>query len=112
MRRAKEIMVLLALLLGMMAFVLWHVLDRRARTRATPPVALTPPPPAVPVDLTKHDGLTIDLSSGRPVVKDSAEDRAALAQAKQEMDEAVKGVTFGPPKKQTPPPEPAAPKPD
>lgn len=106
MRRSKEIMVLLALLLGMMAFVLWYVLDRRGRTRAIPPVSLTPPPPARPVDLTQHDGQTLDLSSGRPVVKDSAEDRAALVKAKQEMDEAMKGVTFGPPaRKPAPPPE-------
>jgi len=40
MRRNKEIIVLLALLLGMMGFVLWYVIDRRARNRATPP--LTP----------------------------------------------------------------------
>ena len=41
MRRNKEIIVLLALLVGMMAFVLWYVIDRRARNRATPakPVA-------------------------------------------------------------------------
>ncbi len=37
MRRNKEIIVLLALLLGMMGFVLWYVIDRRARNRAAPP---------------------------------------------------------------------------
>jgi hypothetical protein len=110
-RRAKEIIVLLVLLLGMAGYVLWYVIDRRARTRAAPPVATKPVPPAAPVDLTKHDNQTIDFSSGQPVVKDSAEERAAIAKAKQEMDEAVKGVTFGPPAKKTPPPpEPAPPK--
>ena len=45
MRRNKEIMILLALLVGMMGFVLWYVIDRRARNRAeAQPVqpALTP----------------------------------------------------------------------
>ena len=37
MRRNKEIIVLLVLLVGMMAFVLWYVIDRRAKNRATPP---------------------------------------------------------------------------
>ncbi len=97
-------MVLLALLLGMMGFVAWYVIARRAKMRATPPVAVQPPPPAAPVDLTQHDNQTIDLSSGRPVVKDSAEDRAALEQAKKDMAEAVKGVTFGPPAGKAEPP--------
>ena len=33
MRRNKEIIVLLVLLAGMMAFVLWYVIDRRAKNR-------------------------------------------------------------------------------
>lgn len=97
-------MVLLALLLGMMGFVTWYVIDRRAKLRATPPVSVTPPPPGKPVDLTQHDNQTLDLSSGRPVVKDTAEDRAAIEQAKKEMAEAVKDVTFGPPARKAPPP--------
>ncbi len=114
MRRSKEIIVLAVLLVGMIGYVLWYVVDRRARMRAAPPVAGQL---AAPVDLTKHDGQTLDFSSGRPVVKDSAEDRAAIAKAKREMDEAVKGVTFGPPVTQPqppppPPPEPAPPKKD
>jgi hypothetical protein len=106
-RRSKEIIVLAVLLAGMIGYVLWYVIDRRARLRAAQPVAVKPVPP---VDLMKHDGQTIDFSSGRPVVKDSAEDRAAIAKAKQEMDEAAKDVTFGPPAKKSPPPEPAPPK--
>ncbi len=46
MRRSKEIMVLLALLVGAMGFVLWYVIDRRARMRAeaesAPAPALAP----------------------------------------------------------------------
>lgn len=34
MRRNKEIIILLALLVGMMVFVLWYVIDRRAKNRA------------------------------------------------------------------------------
>jgi hypothetical protein len=103
-RRSKEIIVLAVLLAGMAGYVLWYVIDRRAKMRAAPPVAVQP---AAPVDLTKHDGQTIDFSSGRPVVKDSAADRAAIEKAKQEMAEAAKDVTFGPPAKKPPaPPEP------
>ena len=102
-------MVLLALLLGMMGFVVWYVIDRRAKMRLpeSPAAAVN----ASPVDLTQHDNQTVEFSSGRPVVKDTAEDRAAIAQARKDMAEAVKGVTFGPPAKKTEPlpPEPAKP---
>ncbi|AOS44398.1 hypothetical protein Verru16b_01460 [Lacunisphaera limnophila] len=120
MRRSKEIIVLLALLLGAMAFVLWYVIDRRARNRAAPPAATVLLPavapqtagtgqPAPPVDLTKHDGQTIDFSSGQPVVKNSPEDQAAIDAAAKDLAEATQGVTFktAPP----PPPPPAEPKP-
>ena len=105
---------LVVLLVGMIGFILWYVVDRRARNRAEsrPSVATKPVPPAAPVDLARHDGQTIDFSSGRPVVKDSAADQAAIEQATREMAEAVKGVTFGPPAKKAPPPEPIPPKKD
>jgi hypothetical protein len=65
-----------------------------------------------PVDLTEHDGKTIDFSSGKPVIKDTPEDRAAIAEAQQEMDAAVRGITFDPPPKrfELPPTPPAPPK--
>ncbi len=66
-----------------------------------------PAPLENPVDLAKHDGQTIDFSSGKPVVKDSAEDQAALDAAAKDLAEASKGVTFDPPKKK---PEPVPPK--
>lgn len=105
MRRSKEIMILLTLLVGAMAFVLWYVIDRRAKNRAAPPVATRPLAPAPPVDLTQHDGRTIDFSSGSPVVKDAPEDRAALNAAVEDIAEATRDVVFkaAPP----PPPEPA-----
>lgn len=42
MRRSKELMLLLALLLSAMAFVLWYVIDRRAKIYAHPPAAQQP----------------------------------------------------------------------
>jgi zona occludens toxin (predicted ATPase) len=49
MRRNKEIMILLGLLVGMMGFVLWYVIDRRAKNRANPaPTAVQPVTPARP----------------------------------------------------------------
>ena len=100
MRRSKEIVILFALLVGAMIFVLWYVIDRRAKNRAAPPVAshvLAPEPPAAqPVALgtpeTEHK--TIDFSTGQPVVKDSPEDKAVIDAALKEMAEATKDVTF------------------
>lgn len=90
---------LVALLVTAMAAVLWYVIERRARHRAAPPAVTQT------VDLTKHDGKTIDFSSGKPVVKDSPEDQAAIAAALKDMEEASKDTTFGtpPPKKPEPP---------
>lgn len=116
MRRSKEIMLLLTLLVGAMAFVLWYVVDRRARNRAAPAVAPQasgpgPLPPAPPVDLTQHDRKTIDFSSGQPVVKETDADKAALEAAVKDISEATQGVTFkaAPKPKQTPPATPPAP---
>lgn len=113
MRRSREIIVLLALLLGVMAFVLWFVAQRRAERRAAPtpaPRVLGPvlqPPPSV--DLRQLDGRTVDFSSGRPVVRDTAEDRAALAAGRRELEAAQQEVTFEAPRP-TPPPPPPPPK--
>lgn len=103
MRRSKEIMLLLTLLVAAMGFVLWYVIDRRAKNRAAPPAATRTHAPAPPVDLTKHDGQTIDFSSGQPVVKNTPEDQAALAAATKDIAEATQGVTF----KAAPPPNPS-----
>lgn len=117
MRRSKEIIVLLALLVGAMGFVLWYVIDRRAKNRAAPPPAtrnLAPePPPAgtatvlpagepVVLGTAETERKTIDFSSGQPVVKDSPEDQAALEAALKDIAEASKGVTFEPAPKTMP----------
>ncbi|MDD2762986.1 MAG: hypothetical protein PHE83_03305 [Opitutaceae bacterium] len=76
---------LLPWLIGLAVFaalLAWRLHDRRRH--------------AGPVDLTRHDGQTIDFSSGRPVVKDTPGDRAATEKAVQEMEEAVKDITFNP----------------
>ncbi len=96
-------LLLLLLLLGISA-VLWYVLDRRA-TMLAPTAAARIPVPADQVDLTKHDLQTIDFSSGRPVVMDSPEERAALAAAEKELAEVVRSVTFESPKKNPVPPK-------
>jgi hypothetical protein len=136
MRRSKEIIVLLALLAGAMAFVLWYVIDRRAKNRATAVPALTTPPagpaPVVPPAVTKSTGATpvsgpvtvlpdpqsvalgtatterktVDFSDGRAVVKDSVEDRTAIDAAMKDIAEASQSVSFD-----DPPKKPAAPTP-
>ncbi len=106
-RPPKEILFLLVLLLGAMAFVLWYVVDRRAQNRAAPPPAAraaAPAPAPEPVDLTKTDGKTVDFSSGRPVVKDTPADKAAIDAALKDMEEARQATHFD----RTPPPEPKA----
>ncbi len=113
-------MVLLALLVGAMGFVLWYVVDRRAKNRAAPPPAATrtlaPEPPAtgpqtvlppkqdVTLDATT-ERKTVDFSSGQPVVKDSDADRAAIDEAMKDIAAASKEVTFEP----TPAPKSAPP---
>lgn len=107
MPRSKEILFLLLLLVGAMGFVLWYVIDRRAKNRAAPPTAartLAPEPPAAPVDLTRHERQTIDFSSGQPVVKDTPEDRAALDAALKDIADATKDVKFTPAPKPAPKP--------
>jgi len=109
MRRSKEIVFLFALLFAAMAFVLWYVIDRRAKNRIAPPVAtrtLAPEPPstapAKPPEVAlggANEAKTIDFSSGQPVVKESPEDQAALNAALKEMAEATKDVVIPPPKK-------------
>ncbi len=103
---------LLVLLVAVMAFVLWFVRGRRAELRNRPagekvvgPLPATPSPPApasTPLDLAQHEAKTIDFSSGQPVVKDSATDRAALDQGLKDIEEATRGVTFEAAKKEAP----------
>ena len=97
MRRSKEIMILFALLAGAIVFVLWYVIDRRAKNRAAPPVTtrtLAPEPPPVALGTAETEHKTIDFSTGKPVVKDTPEDQAVIDAAIKEMAEATKHVTF------------------
>lgn len=115
MRRSKELIVLVVLLLGTVAFILWYVVDRRAKNRetGTPDNRLVGPlsAPAIgdgpngaatetpkPLSFEQVDGKTLDLSRGKPVLKDTPEDRAAMEAALKEMEEATKDVTFDAPK--------------
>ena len=70
-----------------------------------PAVAVQSVKPAEPVVLGgPNEHKTIDFSSGQPVVKDSAEDQAAIDAALKDMAEATKNVTFEAPKKKAVPP--------
>lgn len=59
------------------------------------------PKPNPQPEVVIQDGKTIDFSSGKPVVKDSAAEKAAIDAAVKEMDTATKDIKFGPTK---PPP--------
>jgi hypothetical protein len=114
-RRSRELVVLLVAFAALAIFVLWYVGQRRAENRArgqTGPRELGPflaAPAAPPVDLTQAEGKTVDFSSGRPVVKDSPEDRAALERGLREIEEARKGVTFEAAPQEKPKEEPRRP---
>jgi hypothetical protein len=66
---------------------------RATAARSQPPEPL---PPLAPGVVPIRDQKTIDFSSGKPVVKDDAAEKAAIEAALREMEEATKGVTFGP----------------
>lgn len=53
-----------------------------------------PQPDATHSSVVIKDGQTIDFSSGKPVVTDSAKDKAIIDAAVKEMDEAARHVTF------------------
>jgi hypothetical protein len=56
----------------------------------------TPPPP-LPAGITAiQDQKTIDFSGGRAQVRNESADKAALEAGLREIEEATKGVTFGP----------------
>lgn len=96
MKGQKEIIVLLVLLAVAAGGVLLYVINRRATMLAQPVATKTigPLAPAPMVDLTKHDGQTIDFSTGRPKVAETPEDRAALEQGLKDIEEARRGVIF------------------
>lgn len=52
-------------------------------------------PPAKP-EVKIEENQTIDFSGGEAVTKNSAEEKAIIAKAVKEMDDAVKNITFGP----------------
>jgi len=90
--------------------------NRMASRSAAAPITRAAQPPAKPKpEVPIQDGKTIDFSSGVPVVKDDAKEKAALERSLKEMDEAARNVTFAPSatapvqdgkKKAEPPPAP------
>ncbi len=72
------------------------------------PTAATNAAPSAPRSFTPIENeKTIDFSTGKPVVKDSAEEKAIIERSLKEMNEAATGVTFGPAPKPQPAPTPA-----
>lgn len=98
MNARRFFLTLVAVALGVAgAMALRHF---RPGPKMNPPVAI-------------QDNATIDFSSGRPVVKDSAREKAIIDAAVKEMDDAVKDVVFTAPapasaSSQTTAPAPAA----
>jgi hypothetical protein len=83
---------------AVLALALWSM----RRHDATPPQATTPAGKTAPGGKATsvvpiEDRKTIDFSSGTPVVKDSAQEKAIIDRAAKEMEEAAKDVSFSPP---------------
>ena len=72
----------LLLLLAMAGF--WWMQHRDPRVKG--------PKPEVAI----QDGKTIDFSTGRPIVRDDAKQKAALEKSVKEMEAAAANVTFPP----------------
>ena len=87
MKSKRPILILLAAAAIIVAALAFR--HFRVAGKTNPPVAI-------------QDGKTIDFSSGKPVVKDSAKEKAVIDAAVKEMDEAVKDMTI------TSPPAPPA----
>jgi hypothetical protein len=78
--KARRIfLILIAVALGVAVAMTWR--HFRPAPKVNPPVAI-------------QDNATIDFSSGKPVVKDSAQEKAIIDAAVKEMDDATKGVVF------------------
>ena len=89
MRRSQQLMSLLAILLLAVALVCWYFMERRRPMPAKVPSAAT-----VVVDLTRHDRQTIDFSSGKPELKNTPGDQAALEAGLKDIEAATSQVTF------------------
>ncbi|MDB6168731.1 MAG: hypothetical protein JWM88_1595 [Verrucomicrobia bacterium] len=93
--RKKHLWLVPVIALGIAVGLWWKrsQADRPAHARGGPAV-MTATPSKNPVAI--QDRRTIDFSSGRPVVKNSDDDKAIIDKAVKEMDAATKDITFGP----------------
>lgn len=97
----------LAIIIPIAAIVVGAVLAWRLNRRPLSQLGPAFPTATAKTNVTIQDGKTIDFSSGKPVVKDSADEKAVIDAAVKEMDEAAKAVKFGAPeKKPAPAPSP------
>lgn len=83
-------------MVGAVAFVLWYVADRRQRQSHAPTVTKSVGPflTGDGVEGQSADGKTLHLSTGRPTVSETPEDRQAIEQAMQEIRSATEGALF------------------
>ena len=89
--------ILLLVILALAAFGVWSLVERgRVAPRTPAPLASPADPAARAPEVAIQDRKTIDFSTGKPVIKDSAAEQAAIDRAVKQMDAAAAGVTFGP----------------
>ncbi|PTX98441.1 hypothetical protein [Opitutus sp. ER46] len=66
-----------------------------AATSSSPP-ASAPAPAAAKPEVPIQDAATIDFSTGKPVVRDTPQEKAAINRAVEQMNAAAANVTFSP----------------
>ncbi|MDB6126439.1 MAG: hypothetical protein JWM35_335 [Verrucomicrobia bacterium] len=85
--RAKSTWMLLVVAVGVALGYWWSHRRQELKTN----LAATPRQ-----NVAIQDQKTIDFSSGKPVVKDSTNDKAIIDKAVKEMDDATKDISFAP----------------
>lgn len=97
--RPKGIGLILLVVVAIIAAALgWFLFTSRPAAAPNQPASSRRPARLQP-PVAIQDGKTIDFSSGKPVIKDSPEEKAIINRATHEMDEAAKNVTFAPTEK-------------
>jgi hypothetical protein len=83
-------LILLFIAIALIALGLWSI------SRRGTPRHIDKPPAAAAKEVPIQDGKTLDFSSGKAVVKDSAAEKAAIDRSVAQMDAAAADVTFVP----------------
>ncbi len=89
----KTRLILLLIAAALVALGVWSMSHRGPHSGPSSPPPKTSGADKKP-EVAIQDGKTVDFSSGKPVVKDDAQEKAKIDRSVSEMDAAAKDVTF------------------